>query len=226
MTSSQQSFAPLRILRLVASPNADASESLKLSQQILFALACQAGRRGIQLSDLDLTTLAHVDAPYAQALANQLGVGANGQEGTLKRSDELIDQLQACDVLLIATPMHNYSVPSPLKAWIDQVVRVGKTFLGTAQGKVGTLADRPVYVAIASGGYISRQPDFLRPYLSAVLATIGLNEVYYFTVEGTAKGVESLTSGRETAYRQVRAFFGKGGHTVNQHTVGRVSSPL
>jgi len=52
MTSSQQPLAPLRILRLVASANADSSESLKLSQQILFALASQAGRRAIQLARL------------------------------------------------------------------------------------------------------------------------------------------------------------------------------
>jgi len=116
-------------------------------------------------------------------------------------------------------------VPAPLKMWIDQVVRVGKTFLGTAKGKVGTLTDRPVYVAIASGGYISgqraRQPDFLRPYLSAVLATIGLNHVYYFTVEGTAKGGESLNTERETGYGEVKAFFGRDSHKVDQ-----VCSPL
>lgn len=210
MMSSQQPLTPLRILRLVASPNRDASESLKLSQQILFALAIQAGRRGIELTDLDLNTLAGVDASYAQALANQR-VAAQEQEGALRRSDKLIEQLQACDVLLIATPMHNYSVPAPLKAWIDHVVRVGKTFLGTAKGKIGTLVDRPVYVAIASGGYISgehaRQPDFLRPYLSAVLTTIGPGQVHYFTVEGTARGVESLTAGRAAGYGEVKAFF-------------------
>ncbi|MCG8909843.1 NAD(P)H-dependent oxidoreductase [Pseudomonas sp. DP-17] len=212
MTSSPQPLPPLRILRLVASPNGGASESLKLSQQILFTLAIKAGRRGIELTDFDLSTLAAVDALYAQTLANQSVVVAREPGDTLGRSDELIEQLLRCDALLIATPMHNYSVPVPLKAWIDHVVRVGKTFLPTARGKVGTLADRPVYVAVASGGYISgqnaRQPDFLRPYLSAVLATIGLNDVHYFTVEGTAKGVESLTAGREAGYAEVQAFFG------------------
>ena len=211
MTSSPQPLAPLRILRLVASPNGGASESLKLSQQILFALAIKGGRRGIELTDFDLNTLAAVDASYAQTLANQSVVVAREQGDALGRSDEMIEQLLACDALVIATPMHNYSVPAPLRAWIDHVVRVGKTFLPTAKGKVGTLADRPVYVAVASGGYISgqkaRQPDFLRPYLSAVLATIGLDDVHYFTVEGTAKGVESLTAGREAGYAEVQAFF-------------------
>lgn len=220
MTLCRPLLAPLRVLRLVASPNANHSESLKLSQQILFGLATEAGRRGIQLTDLDLNALAPVDAPYAQALANQRIVTVSGRDSTLSRSNELIDQLQACDVLLIATPMHNYSVPAPLKMWIDHVVRVGKTFVGTAKGKVGKLTDRPVYVAIASGGYISgpqaRQPDFLRPYLSAVLATIGLTQVHYFTVEGTAKGGESLSTGRATGYGDVQAFFGRHSCRVGQ----------
>ncbi|MFY1664353.1 FMN-dependent NADH-azoreductase [Pseudomonas sp. Pseu.R1] len=218
MTSTQQPLAPLRILRLIASPNGGASESLKLSQQILRALALQAGRRGIELTDADLNNLAPVDAPYAQTLANQSVAAINSHEGALNRSDTLIHQLEACDVLLIATPMHNYSVPAPLKSWIDHVVRVGKTFMGTAKGKVGTLADRPVYVAIATGGYISgekaRQPDFLRPYLSAVLTTVGLHQVHYFTVEGTARGEESLMAGRDSGYCDVQGFFLRGLETA------------
>lgn len=212
MESSQQPLAPLKVLRLIASPNGSASESLKLSQQILHALTLEAGKRGIELTDGDLNTLAPVDATYAQALANQKIVALADEGGALSRSDNLISQLQACDVLLIATPMHNYSVPAPLKAWIDHVVRVGKTFQGTPSGKVGTLVDRPVYVAIASGGHITgekaRQPDFLRPYLCAVLNTIGLYQVHYFTVEGTAKGLEALNAGQKSGHEQVQRFFG------------------
>jgi FMN-dependent NADH-azoreductase len=211
MESLQQPLAPLQVLRLIASPNGNASESLKLSQEILHALTVEAGKRGIELTDGDLNALAPVDATYAQALAKQNVVALADQQGALSRSDELISQLQACDVLLIATPMHNYSVPVPLKAWIDHVVRVGKTFQGTASGKVGTLVDRPVYVAIASGGHITgqkaRQPDFLRPYLCAVLNTIGLHQVHCFTVEGTAKGLEALNAGRKAGYEQVHRFF-------------------
>lgn len=224
MESSQQPLAPLQILRLIASPNGSESESLKLSQQILHALTLEAGKRGIELTDRDLNKMAPVDATYAQALANQNVIALVDQQGTLSRSDELIDQLQACDVLLIATPMHNYSVPAPLKAWIDHVVRVGKTFQGTPTGKVGTLVDRPAYIAIATGGHISgekaRQPDFLRPYLSAVLNTIGLHQVHYFTVEGTAKGLEALNAGRKAGHEQVHRFFSSKLDTTMDEKVG------
>ena len=129
----------------------------------------------------------------------------------LAESDRLVDELLAADVLVIGTPLYNFGMPAALKAWIDHVVRVGITFLSTAAGKVGTVVDRPVYVAVASGGYISgpnaRQPDFLRPYLSAVLATIGLKQVNYFTLEGTARGAEFLQAARAAAQAEVQGFF-------------------
>lgn len=211
MNPAQLTHAPLRILRLIASPNGAESESLKLSQQIVHALQIKAAKHGIELADIDLNTLASVDASYAHALAHPGEIAIEDQNGALGRSDQLISQLNACDVLVIATPMHNYSVPAPLKAWIDHVVRVGKTFLSTSKGKVGTLVERPVYIAIATGGYISgekaRQPDFLRPYLSAVLKTIGLDQVHYFTVEGTAKGTDALQTARTIGYADVHTFF-------------------
>ncbi|MFH0023404.1 NAD(P)H-dependent oxidoreductase [Pseudomonas atacamensis] len=223
MNPSQKPLAPLRILRLIASPNGNASESLKLSERILHALTVRAGIRGIELTDIDLNTLSPVDATYAHALAHPSEIATEDQKGTLSRSDQMIILLNACDVLVIATPMHNYSVPSPLKAWIDHVVRVGKTFLSTSKDKVGTLLDRPVYVAVATGGCISgeraRQPDFLRPYLSAVLKTIGLNQVHYFTVEGTAKGTDALKTAQKIGYDDVHMFFHEEIETRTHETV-------
>ncbi len=52
------------------------------------------------------------------------------------------------DALLISTPMHNFTVPAALKLWIDFVLRVGRTFKSTAEGKFGLLADRPALVLV------------------------------------------------------------------------------
>jgi len=57
--------------------------------------------------------------------------------------------------VVIATPVHNYTVPSALKTWIDHIVRVRRTFNITPNGKVGLLRDRPVFVAVSSGGRYS-----------------------------------------------------------------------
>ena len=77
--------------------------------------------------------------------------------------------------------MHNYTVPATLKAWLDQVVRFGRAFESTPDGKIGKLRDRPTWIVVSSGGYITgeraRQPDFLTGYMSAILATIGIRDV-------------------------------------------------
>jgi FMN-dependent NADH-azoreductase len=75
-----------------------------------------------------------------------------------------------------------------LKAWIDHVVRVRRTFAITPDGKAGLLRDRPVHVAVVSGGRFTgafaRQPDFLTPYLKVALATIGLHDLRFTAMEG------------------------------------------
>lgn len=43
-------------------------------------------------------------------------------------SDMLIDEVEQADVLLFAAPLYNYGLPASLKAWVDQVVRIGRVF--------------------------------------------------------------------------------------------------
>ncbi|SFW50325.1 FMN-dependent NADH-azoreductase [Pseudomonas sp. NFACC19-2] len=200
--------AAIRVLRLISSPRGAESESLRLSHLVLDGLA---GQHSLHVRDVDLNDLQHVDRDYAMALASPSDADQAEPGSALQRSAELISQLDEADVLLIATPMHNYTVPSTLKAWVDHIVRIRMTFNGTPQGKVGLLRDRPVYVALASGGLISgeqaRQPDFLRPYLQAALATVGLRNMHFFCVEGTARGEQALLEARAIAQSQIAAFF-------------------
>jgi FMN-dependent NADH-azoreductase len=104
-------------------------------------------------------------------------------------AEQLIQEVECADVVVIGTPMNNFTVPSVLKAWIDQILRVDRTMKSTPTGKVGMLQDRPVFVAIASGGVFTgdraNQPDFLTPYLTAVLGCIGLHAVHYLPLQAT-----------------------------------------
>jgi len=72
-----------------------------------------------------------------------------------RRPRALIRELEAADLLVIATPMHNYCVPAVLKAWVDQIVRIHRTFASTPGGKVGKLRDRRRGLVVASGGWFS-----------------------------------------------------------------------
>ena len=81
----------------------------------------------------------------------------------------------------------------------------------TPAGKIGLLRDRPVFVAVSSGGTFSgeraRQPDFLTPYLKIVLGTIGLKDLSFFTVEGTGYGAEAVARARAESERVVQEHF-------------------
>jgi FMN-dependent NADH-azoreductase len=111
-------------------------------------------------------------------------------------SETLIAELEAADFVVIGTPMNNFSVPSTLKAWIDHIVRIRRTFRSSPEGKIGALRDRPVIVVSAHGGYCGDtppgQPDFLTPYLAAIFATIGIPSVSFLRLEGLARGPEAV----------------------------------
>ncbi|MGW9063293.1 FMN-dependent NADH-azoreductase [Achromobacter animicus] len=194
----------MSILRIRCSPRGLESESYRLSQQIIDRLTRTGPAGGLDVVEFDATSLTHADGDYAAVLAARDEPAANGlEDGSLLASGDLIRMLDEASHIVLATPMHNFTVPSSLKAWLDHVVRVRHTFHITPQGKVGLLADRPVYVAISSGGAFSgeeaRQPDFLTPYLRHVLATIGLTQVTFVAVEGTARGPEWLEVARTRA---------------------------
>ena len=126
-------------------------------------------------------------------------------------SDELIQELESADIVVIGTPMHNLTVPAALKAWIDLVVRARRTFNVTPAGKVGTLRDRPVFVAISSGGRFSgeraHQPDFLTPYLKTVLGTIGLHDLTFFSVQGTSSSPNAVAETKARTDQEMQVFF-------------------
>ncbi|MGC1782287.1 MAG: NAD(P)H-dependent oxidoreductase [Acidobacteriaceae bacterium] len=61
------------------------------------------------------------------------------QKATLAPSDELISELERADEYVLGVAMHNFSIPSVLKLWIDQVVRRGRTFAYAESGPQGLL---------------------------------------------------------------------------------------
>jgi len=173
------------ILHLDCSPRPE-SFSRQMSREILEMI--MAVTRGAIVSRRDLTAmpLPHVTTEYANGLSSRAAPPA----GSLDLSDALIEEVEAAAAIVIGTPMHNLTVPSALKAWIDQIMRLGRTFESTPAGKKGLLADRPVFVAVASGltflGEQAVQPDFLTPYLSAIFNSIGLKTIQFFPLQATA----------------------------------------
>lgn len=168
------------LLHVAVSPRDERSHSRRGAQLVLGQLAeAVSGLRTIE-RDLAATPLPHPDAGFVEASLMPDANRTDGHRAALALSETLIRELEGADAVLISTPVHNYTVPSALKAWIDLVVRPERTFHRSPQGKVGMLADRPVLVVSASGGNFEgahAQTDFLMPYLRYVFATIGIRQV-------------------------------------------------
>lgn len=192
----------MKILHIDCSPRAS-SHSRQLSAAILARLRALAPGAAVTHRDLGRDPLPHALADYAETLASPQNLAAETAAASTRLSEQLIQEVEAADVVVIGTPMNNFTVPSVLKAWIDQILRVGRTIGVAPTGeKVGLLQDRPVYVGIASGGVFAgehaRQPDFLTPYLQAAFDCIGLKSLHFLTLQATAfMPPDELTRARE-----------------------------
>jgi FMN-dependent NADH-azoreductase len=177
----------MNILHIDCSPRPE-SHSRQLSAAIIAKLLEVAPGASISRRDFAAAPLPHASPDYATALSSPATLAAPPR-GALELSETLIQEIEAADVIVIGTPMNNLTVPSVLKAWIDQILRAGRTFKSTPGGKVGMLRDRPVFIGIASGGVFTgdraNQPDFLTPYLSVVLGSIGLKTLQFLSVQAT-----------------------------------------
>lgn len=178
----------MNILHIDCSPRQH-SHSRQLSAAIVEKLLEVAPGASITRRDLGTEPLPHAVADYAVALSSPATLAAP-PKAALDLSEALIQEVEAADVIVIGTPMHNFTVPSVLKAWIDQILRVGRTMKSTPAGKVGMLRDRPVFIGVASGavftGERANQTDFLTPYLSLALSSIGLKTQQFLPLQATA----------------------------------------
>jgi FMN-dependent NADH-azoreductase len=102
-----------------------------------------------------------------------------------------VAEVVAADEIIVATPMYNFAVPAALKAWIDHIVRAGKTFRYTAAGPEGLLAgkNKKVVAIIASGGSYKeaglRALDYEIPYLRFIFGFMGITDIQFIQAGGT-----------------------------------------
>jgi FMN-dependent NADH-azoreductase len=190
------------LLHISASPRAAASHSRRAGEALRHALEAALPALRVTRRDLASPPLPHVDGGFAEASLMPAAERGPPQVAALALSEALIGELEAADLVLVDTPMHNFTVPSTLKAWIDHVVRPGRSFALTPAGKVGMLRDRPVFVAVACGGGFdgpAAQQDFLAPYLRYVLGTIGIAQVEVLRLDRLNRGGAHRARIRDTA---------------------------
>ncbi|MFM7468697.1 MAG: FMN-dependent NADH-azoreductase [Vampirovibrionales bacterium] len=188
------------ILNLRSSVSGDASSTRAVAQVLLDKLQAQ-GHSGLTVRDLATQPIPHISGETVAGM-----FGGPECEGT-KLSDTLVDEIMQADIWVIEAPMYNLGIPSSVKAWVDHIVRAGKTFAFTEEGAKGLIpAGKIVYVVSARGGVYEGTPaasvDFVSSYLQGILSWLGVTDIRFLLVEGThaigveaarAKAIESLS---------------------------------
>jgi FMN-dependent NADH-azoreductase len=178
--------AIIQILRIDSSARRDDSVSRALGDEVIRRLRQQ--HPGLVVDTLDLADgMPHIDAEWVSASSTPAGERTTAQRERLAASDAALAALQRADAVVLTAPVYNFSVPSVLKAWVDHVCRAGLSFRYSAQGPQGLLQDRPVYLAMASGGVpFGSDVDFASAYLRQVFRFIGIEDLRLVGAERVA----------------------------------------
>ncbi len=161
--------------------------------------------------DLAAQPLPFLTESWIQASVTPLAQRTPEQQQALALSDALIEELLAADVIVLGVPMHNFSIPASLKAWIDLITRAGKTFSYDDKGPQGLMPEGKQVLAIVSrgGSYGEGTPafaaDFQVPYLRHMLGFIGLKNITVIEADKQAFGPDAAQQSLENAVKKLSA---------------------
>ena len=182
------------ILFVNSSPRGSESLSYKVARGLVTDLVSRHANVSVVLRDLVQNPPPHLGQALLAGMSSAPEQRTQEQKDAVALSDVLVDELSSADILVIAAPMHNFGVPSTLKAWIDHVARAGRTFRYGPGGPQGLLVGKRAILVLARGGIYSEGPakalDFQEPYLRAVLRFLGITDVEVVHVEGV--GMSSI----------------------------------
>lgn len=200
------------LLHISASPRHAASVSRRIAAEFIEGLRAQSLVGRVIERDLSAATMSYPGEAFVTASVKPDVSRSEADRVALHVSETLIAELETADLVLVSTPIHNFTVPASLKSWIDHVVRPARTFRSTPNGKVGLLHDRSVFVMAACGGAFGEgpghQPDFLTPYLKAIFGVMGMHDVQCLRLDNCSRGkaqlATALSAGRMWIGQQCR----------------------
>lgn len=194
------------VLILNSSPIPKESISTKLTSFFEQELLTMKGFN-IFTRDLGVTPPSHLTALALSGFFNDPSEHNENQKQALNEGLLLIRELENADIVIIGSAMHNHTVTSGLKAYIDQVTRPGLTFQYKADGPHGLLTNKQVFVIISAGGDYSseetKKTDFVTPLLKEVLGFIGLDNIQFIPVFGSFLGNKTSEKNQNIAKQSI-----------------------
>jgi len=191
------------VLIIKSSPLQDHSVSNEIADYLQSQLTNSDKTYQINIRDLAQTPPPLLNGQTIQAFYTAEEQLTFEQKDILQPSLALIEELKNADIIVFAAAMHNFSITGLLKAYIDQICRMGHTFTYNDNGPEGLLKNKKA-VVIASAGMDFQQEhaihmDFQSPYLQHILTFIGITDIHLVPVQGVSMGEDSAVSAKNAA---------------------------
>src|SRR5580658_4312323 len=192
------------LLQINASIHGINGQSTQLANRFVAAWRARNPRAHIVHRDLALNPVPHLTAERFAAFLTPPEKRDAAQQDVAQYSDTLIDELKRADVIVLGLPMYNFGLPSQLKAYFDHIARAGVTFKYTAQGPVGLLTGKKVYVFATRGGlYAGSSLDTQSGYVRDFLRFIGIEQVEFVYAEGLSIGAAGRSASLANAGERI-----------------------
>jgi len=200
------------LLHIDSSPRRKRSHSRKLTAHFIRQWRIVNPNDKVICRDIGSNPVPHVTEDWiAGAFANP-GDRTEAMRAALKTSDELVDEFLDADVIVAGIPFYNFGMPSGFKAYVDQIVRVGRTFSFNPDNKAEpfqplTCGKRLIAVVSRGGsgfgpGGMNEASNHLDPHLRTAFGFMGVNDVTVVAVENDEFGgtdfADSLSAAEKT----------------------------
>jgi FMN-dependent NADH-azoreductase len=200
------------ILHIDSSPVLEGSISRQLSARIVARILERRPGAAVTVRDVGLEPPGHAAADVLDLIRFKRFDGLTAAQVAEKAlSDRLVAELLAADIVVIGTPMYNFTVTTQLKAWLDRVCQAGVTFRYTPEGAVGLATGKRAILAVSRGGfYLSPEQarqDFQVTYLKQILGFLGISDVSAVLAEGVNISPEHRSLALDSAMSEIDQIF-------------------
>jgi FMN-dependent NADH-azoreductase len=181
----------MKLLHVVATPREQKSNTLRVANAFIEALCVKHPDLSMEVIDLfnrDLPAVAGENIETKYTLMVGQPIDKHHQESW--RQIELeIERFMAADIIVMSTPMWNFSIPYALKYYIDALVQPGYLYKYNEKGQPVPLVHGKKMVCITSrgGDYSAQSPmhvyDFQEPYLRTIFGFVGIADLHFINAE-------------------------------------------
>lgn len=202
-----------KVLVINASPRGNRSHSRKLTDMLVKSWQSKDNTLEFIHREVGKTAIPHITEAWIAAAFKAPALRTTADNQVLELSDELVQELKDASIYVLGVPMHNWSIPSGLKAYIDQVMRINETwkfYSGKPDGHyVGLLENKKMYILSSRGdngyevGEFNAHMNFQTTYLRHIFGIMGVKDIDIISLNNEEYGDERFVTSQEIVHQKI-----------------------